>query len=304
MTEHPQPQPSPELASIQRWMQRVVTHPNGVAEGIDSSEARDEIAIGSEQIESVIGRSKNQTSIERLEVYANGYYTRLLECLALEFPAVSHALGDDAFDGLGFMYLQDYPSTSYTLAQLGANFPEYLAETRLPYETDDGIPDWADFLVDLAHLQRLYSQVFDGPGTEKLETLKPDALQAIPPQQWGNARFEMAPCFRLANYRFPVQDYASAVRKKQKEIPVPDPEDTYLAVSRIRYKVRRWRITQEQYRLLESLQAGHTLQQSLETAFAESDHSDETIAADLKDWFHEWAEAGFFLAVRTETDAV
>ena len=293
-----QPQPFPDLARLQRWMQTVVAHPDGIAEGIDSDEARDDIDVDSQQVASVIRRSNRMTAIERLEVYAGAYYTRLLECLEAEFPAVAHAVGREAFDQLGFLYLQQYPSTSYTLASLGETFPEYLAENRLPYETDVGVPDWADFLIDLAHLERLYSRVFDGPGAEKLDTLRADDLLAIPPDRRPSIRFETAPCLRVARYRFPVQSYASAVRQKRKEIGVPDPLETHLAVSRINYRVRRWSITREQYRLLESLIAGNTLQQSLETAFAGSAADDATLAADLKQWFQEWTEAGFFLSVR------
>jgi Putative DNA-binding domain len=291
------PQPLPELARLQRWMQTVVSHPDGIADGIDSEEARGEMAVASQQVESVIRPSKRMTGVERLEVYGGAYYTRLLECLEAEFPAVTHALGREAFDEFGFLYLQQYPSRSYTLAFLGENFPNYLAENRLPYETDDGVPDWADFLIDLAHLERLYSRVFDGPGTEKLDTLHPDALLAIPPDRWPRVRFEMAPCLRVAKYRFPVQSYASAVRQKRTEIAMPDPLETHLAVSRINYRVRRWSVSREQYRLLESLIAGNTLQQSLETAFADSTEDDATLAANLKQWFHEWADAGFFLSV-------
>jgi hypothetical protein len=293
-----QPPPLPELARLQRWMQTVVAHPDGIAGGIDSAEARDEIDVASQQVEAVIRPSKRMTSIERLEVYGGAYYTRLLECLEAEFPAVAHAVGRDAFDGLGFLYLQQHPSTSYTLAELGAKFPEYLAENRLPYENDDGAPDWADFLIDLAHLERLYSQVFDGPGAEQLETLRPDALLAIPPERWPSIRFETAPCLRVARFRFPVQSYASAVRQKRTEIGVPDPLETHLAVSRINYRVRRWSMTREQYRLLESLIAGNTLHQSLETAFADSPADDAALAANLKQWFQDWADSEFFLSVQ------
>ena len=77
-------------------------------------------------------RSKRRTSVERLEVYANAYYARLLECLRDEFPALLHAVGEEVFDGLAFGYLQAYPSTSYTLSNLSRNFARFLEETRPP----------------------------------------------------------------------------------------------------------------------------------------------------------------------------
>ena len=70
-----------QLAQIQRWLQAVITHPDGVEAALSSSEARAEIDVPPEQIEEVVEPSKRRTSVERLEVYANAYYARLLECL-------------------------------------------------------------------------------------------------------------------------------------------------------------------------------------------------------------------------------
>ena len=142
---------------------------DGVEAGLDSVEARDAIDVSPDQVEDVVDPSKRRTSIERLEVYANAYYARLLECLRDEFPALFHALGEEVFDGLAFGYLQFYPSRSYTLSDLSRQFAEYLEETR-PRDDDDanGSPSWPDFMIDLARLERCYSEVFDGPGAERL----------------------------------------------------------------------------------------------------------------------------------------
>src|ERR1700693_5287793 len=105
-----------QLAQIQRWLQAVITHPDGVEAGLASSEARDQIDVDPGRVEQVVDPSKRRTSIERLEVYANAYYARLLECLRDEFPALLHAVGEEVFDGLAFEYLPSYPSQSYTLS--------------------------------------------------------------------------------------------------------------------------------------------------------------------------------------------
>ncbi|MFQ5732997.1 MAG: putative DNA-binding domain-containing protein [Planctomycetaceae bacterium] len=287
------------LGRLQRWMQSVITHPDGVVDGITSDGARREIDVPPERIEEVVARSQALTSVERLHIYAGGYYARLLDCLQAEFPATLHALGEDAFDGLAFGYLQDYPSRSYTLGALGANFARYLAETRPARETGDETPDWADFLADLAKLERLYSDVFDGPGIERRDTLQSDDVLAVPPSDWRHVRFEPAPCLRLATFRFPVQEFASAVRNEE-EASFPEPAVTYLAVSRLNYRVRRWSLSREEYDLLQSLVRGATLQKSLETAFADSDADDDTLAARLRDWFEEWTASRFFVAIRRD----
>src|ERR1700727_1403841 len=111
------PRDLPQLAQIQRWLQAVITHPGGVEEGLDSEEARANVDLPAERVEQIVDPSKRRTSVERLEVYANAYYARLVECLRDEYPALLHAAGEEVFDGLAFGYLQSYPSQSYTLSE-------------------------------------------------------------------------------------------------------------------------------------------------------------------------------------------
>jgi len=289
---------APRLDQIQRWLQAIIMHPDGVSAGLESSEARSEVDIRPDQIEQVVDRSKRRTSVERLEVYANAYYARLLECLRDEFPALLHAVGDEVFDGLAFGYLQAYPSTSYTLSNLSRNFARFLEETR-PRDEDDASPSWPDFMIDLARLERTYSEVFDGPGAERLTLLKADEIQTLPPEAWPAARLVPVPCLRLLALRYPVQEYATGVRKKENP-PFPDPEPTWLAVSRVEYVVRRWTLSRVQYQLLESLISGLPVGTAIEKAARvaiENGQSVEHLAEDLRMWFEEWSAAGFFQAI-------
>jgi hypothetical protein len=288
----------PRLDQIQRWLQAVIMHPDGVSAGIESGEARSEIDVTPDRIEQIVDPSKRRSSIERIEVYANAYYARLLECLRDEFPALLYAVGDEVFDGLAIGYLQAYPSTSYTLSELSRHFPQFLEETRPRDEGDEG-PSWPDFMIDLARLERTYSEVFDGPGAERLKLLGVRDVEAVPPDEWPSARLVPVPCLRLLALRYPVQEYATGVRKKE-EPPFPDPEPTWLAVSRVNYVVRRWTLSRIQYDLLNSLLTGTTVGEAIEQAArsaAASGQTFEQLATDLRDWFQEWSAAGFFQAI-------
>ena len=115
--------PKYDLEQIRRWMQAVIVHPLGVEQGIASDDARQHVDVDAAGIERVVTRSKALSAVERLGIYGYAYYARLLECLKEEFPAVLHAVGEEAFDAFALGYLQKYPSRSYTLFELGANFP-------------------------------------------------------------------------------------------------------------------------------------------------------------------------------------
>ncbi len=291
MADHP-PQP---LDVIQRWMQSVIVHPAGVTAGIKTASHAGEVQQGADRVEELICRSRAQTSIERLEVYSNAYKARLIEVLIGEYPAFVHALGEDAFVGLAAGYLEVHPPVSYTLGELGRSFADYLVATRPPNESEDGSPDWADFLIDLARLERCYSEVFDGPGIEELPPLDSDRFRHLPPEQWITSRLVAAPCLRLAVFRFPVHEYASAVRHQQ-EPESPIAQVTRLAIHRREYVVRRTTIDAIQFDLLTRLVEGTSIGQALEQLI-EANSQAVVTADELSAWFRDWAAAGFFIGL-------
>ncbi|MDB5346210.1 MAG: hypothetical protein JWP89_4587 [Schlesneria sp.] len=290
-------QPPQPLDVIQRWMQSVIVHPAGVAAGIDSASHTGEIEQGADRVDELICRSRAQTSIERLEVYSNAYKARLIEVLIGEYPAFVHALGEEAFVGLASGYLEVHPPASYTLGELGRFFADYLLETRPPNESEDGSPDWADFLIDLARLERCYSEVFDGPGIEELPPLDAERFRHLSPEQWITCRLVAAPCLRLAAYRFPVHEYASAVRHQQ-EPESPIAQVTRLAIHRREYVVRRTTIDAIQFGLLTRLVEGASIGQALEQLI-EANSQAVVTADELSAWFRDWAAAGFFIGLAT-----
>jgi hypothetical protein len=248
-------EPRPTLDQIQRWMQAVMMHPAGVEAGVGSDAAREQIDVDAENVGRVVLPSRHQTSLDRLRIYGNAYYARLLECLNEEFPALRHAVGEEAFASFAAAYLQAHPSQSYTLGELGRAFPRFLCETRPPEERSESRPNWTDLVIDLATVERTYSEVFDGPGVENARVLQPGDLNSVPPDRWPEARLVPAPCLRLLELAYPVHEYISAVRRKEPPA-VPAPRRTFLVVTRRDYRVRRCAMSQDEFRLLAALVAG------------------------------------------------
>ena len=290
-----------ELDVVQRWFQAVVSHPSGVGEGVDSSKAQGLICLKRDELEKIVRSTRRFSASERLSVYANAYYARLLECLGESFPVLKHALGEDTFNEFAFGYLQTYPSRSYTLNRLGEGFARYLDETRPRSSGTEPLgPDWPDFLIDLARLEWVIGQVFDGPGLEQEDPLDYESLQAIAPDQWPQARLKLAVCLKLLQFSYPINDYYTEARRASEgeEIPLPEARRQFVAISRREYVVRRYELSEPQYRLLESLQAGQTIGQAIECAAEILDADDQELAVSLRSWFHNWAAEGFFQAVQ------
>src|SRR5215470_3697731 len=66
------------------------------------------------------------TSVERLEIYNRVYWFRILSSLADDFPGLRAVIGQQKFDKLIRAYLNDCPSESFTLRNLGARLESWL----------------------------------------------------------------------------------------------------------------------------------------------------------------------------------
>jgi hypothetical protein len=296
--------PPPDLERLQRWMQSAITHPASVVDGLNAAETRQHIDLSANDVEQVVTRSQKLTAVERLAIYSTAYYARLLECLRQEFAVLLHTLGEEVFDSFAVDYIRTYPPGSYTLCQLGANFPRFLAESRPPEEEGTETPDWADFLIELAVLERTFGEVFDGPGVEGQSLMDATALAAVATERWPQARLTPVPCLRLLSFRFPVAVHFTAVR--QGDSPeLPEPADTFLAITRRRYMVRHFSLSRTEYAVLTALVEGATILEAVGVAAQQQDEDMDDLAARLRDWFQTWTSSGFFQTVEfTDTDAV
>lgn len=282
------------LQQIQKWMQSVITHPAGVHAGMVSENAKQLLGENSEL--EIALPSERLSAEDRLKIYSDAYIARLIECLQADFPALQHAVGDETFGSFVVGYLQKFPSTSYTLADLSQHFPDYLNEIRPEETKGTDEPNWADFLIDLATLELCYNEVFDLPGEEQIENRLNEQILELDEERWPLCRLIPSKTLRLMELQFPIHEYISAVRKEQEpEFPAASP--TYLAISRRDYIVRRQAISEQQWKLLKELQHGKPIVEALEVFDAEEV---ESIAPQLFEWFKQWTAAKLFCGLETE----
>jgi Putative DNA-binding domain len=290
---------------LQRWLQAVITHAGGVAAGIESTAAREAISSAG-TLEAIILPSRSQSSLERLAVYGNAYYVRLLDCLRELFPACRYAVGDEVFDEFAYGYLQSYPPQSYTLGDLANNFATFLDETRreqLGDELDASRDDvqnaqpeeWSRFVVELARFEYVLDQVFDGLGTENDPPQLYEQLLAVPQDVWPSIQLRTAPCFRLLEFEFPVNDYYGAFRRSESP-DLPALGRSYVAVTRRDYIVRRFGLDVTQYRLLKAIMSGSTIGDAVARAASLTEDHDK-LPDRLSRWFSIWGREQFFARI-------
>lgn len=289
------PANAPEISTVQRWFLAVVTDPDGVEAGAGSDEARRWSPSVGGGVNEVIAGTSTLSAADRLAVYADAYYARLLECLRDVYPVVRRALGGELFDELGVDFLRCHPSRSYTLHALGQSFPDHLERIR-PARDAAEAPDWADFIVDLARFEWSLYEVFDGPGVEENPSWDPARLASASPGDWPRLCLRVAPCLRWMQFRFPVNEFYTEARKNLESIPdAPAPSPSFVAISRRDFVVRRYALNLRQYRLLTALAAGEPLSEAIGIAFDDIAPEElDTAGTQLRAWFQFWSGEPFF----------
>lgn len=228
-----------------------------------------------------------------LHLYQRGYILRLKKCLAEQFPALAHALGEALFSQFAERYLSRYPSNSYTLYELGNRFANFLEEDRpdktLPAEQRE---TWIDFMVDLAQFENLHFQLFDAPGHEGKNWPMPNT---------PDADLQLQPCFALAQYRYPVAWYYHAVKQHSQQqttqrVKLPKAQLCYLALLRKDFQVTTFPITAMHYQFLSLVKTHNNINKALEVI---SEQNQIPIAVVQQSWQKEvkmaWLNAGFFV---------
>ena len=115
------------------------------------------------------------SAAERVRIYARMYALRLRDALALDYPALLAALGDDAFDALAQRYVAAHPSDRPSLRDLGRHLPGFLRRDR-------GVPSWQ---AELAQLEWAMVEAFDAVDEPLLER---STLAALAPDGWPALR--------------------------------------------------------------------------------------------------------------------
>ncbi len=284
------PRDIPELDRIQRWMQALILDPDGVRSGLRSEAARKILPHSEERLEDLVLPSQKLSSVERLSIYGNMYFLRLIEILGDEFPTVRHLFGTELFGKVVKDYVTRHPSTNYSLTRLGSSFPHYLVD-----EARD-IPH-REFAGAVATVERAMEDVFD---ERRVEPIQFEDLTAIPTERWGDVRLQTIPALRLLQLDYPVNAYITAVRE-DRHMDIPAATRAFVAVYRHNFRAWRVDLDLQRFTLLAALERGESLGSALELCAS----LPEADAAGLMDvvsvWFREWASEGLFYGAQLDS---
>lgn len=270
---------APGLRQLQRWFASVTTHPEGVLEGRLS-------ARRSQKLERLVTPGPRLSAIDGVQIYNDGYFVRLVECLTDDYPALSYALGEEAFSELARAYIAQHPSRSRSLNAYGQHLAAFCRTRAEP---------WSAFAADLARLEWALVEVVHEPASE---SLRPDALATIPAARWQTARLLPSPGLRLLGFDYPVNDFFQAFRdERAPQLPERAPSATVV----YRQGPALWRMGLEPRAalLLKDLLASVPLAIAIATLEARSQATgtSEELTRLLPQWLGSWVQSGFFRGV-------
>jgi hypothetical protein len=179
----------PSLAELQRRFFELVTGPEGVAEELAAR------GIPERELRAIIAGDARASAVERLDVYANMYFFRILDVLRADYPKLVAVLGDDAFHDLATDYLQAHPSRHPSLRFVGAALPAFVARHALAAERP--------WLGELAALEWARVDVFDRADAEVLAR---EALANVAPEDFAAIGLAPVPACALVPAAFAVED--------------------------------------------------------------------------------------------------
>jgi hypothetical protein len=222
----------------------------------------------------------------QLEVYREQFWLRHVDALAEDFVTIHHVLGHDGFTTLVERYLVEHPPTDFSLRDLGAKLPAFVA-SHAAYREDT-------LIVDCARLEWAFVDAFDAADTGPLD---PASLARVPEDAWPAARLSFHPAMQRVALSHPTHDYRAAVRRGE-DPPRPPLSPVWVVVFRGADTLQFIEVEPLAFDLLERLAQGEALGPACEAVAARAEGDDAAeLEAKVGGWFQQWAAWGWVSAI-------
>jgi hypothetical protein len=195
------------LRDVQARFYDLVTAPEGVAKTLaDRGESDGALAP-------MIAGDARLSAVDRLDVYANMYFYRLLDVLRDDYAKVAAAVGEGAFHNLVTDYLLACRPAHASINRAGDRLPQFLVDHAVSRERP--------WLPALARMERTYNELFDGPDADVLSL---DDVRALPPAELMSLVLAPIPCHRLVTHDFAIDELWFALEEGVPESVAALPE--------------------------------------------------------------------------------
>jgi hypothetical protein len=284
------------LPSLQRWFATLMMAPGEVRDALPQAASvsglSDELlTCDDDDLARVLTHGPRSTASDRLNVYRQSYFARLIECVADDYPALQYMLGEDGFAELAQAYVEKYPSRNPNLNYYSRHLATFLRESQPPTSQP------RELCADLAELEWAMVEVLHAPAAEAIDLAH---LQTYPFEKWASACFHRADTARILRFAYPVNRFYQAFRNDEGPA-APEAGTSATAVYRQGQTIWRMDLTPGMCGLLETLFGGASLGEALGTLQLPEDPAAMTkLLENAMVWFREWVSGGLFGAITVE----
>lgn len=272
----------PSLRKTQEWFGSIIERPLG-----DNSTIAPIAPSGTaieEEAKQFIAKSPTLNPHERIQIYNQQYWWRLLNTLQEYFPTITRLFGYHDFNTtIAIPYLLKFPPDTWSLAILGKKLPGWV---KTYYQAED-----RDLVYDAAVLDAAFHALF---------FISPlPAVTADMSNELLEKKFYLQPHVHLFKHPYDFFSFRKDLNKEPVEhwldndFPPLPKHTTYTMLLRARDGKTVWKTLNEaEYSVLEKIQKGITLDK-LSTWLEKSPPAIKEVAEkSLAGWFREWTLQG------------
>lgn len=226
---------------------------------------------------------------ERLQIYNQQYWWRLLTTLQELFPLTLRLFGYDEFNqAIGVPFLSKYRPNSWSLNDLGLDLPRWIKED---YRLED-----QTLILAAAELDLAYYHLYLKP---RLPPINADSLG----EDFSEIRLKLQPHVYLFSYPFDLFPFRREMLKEnpehwiQNDFPEISKQTTHTLLFRKINGNSGWKhLSEVEYALLCRFKGGATILSVCEWLEEQPPPFRSQAEENLQDWFREWTRFQIFTA--------
>jgi hypothetical protein len=282
------PTPPDSLSTTQYWFAQIITQP------LQEDSLLPPLTPSGQSIQVEASKHIKPSQLhphERIQIYYQQYWYRLLNILHESFPLVVRLFGYTDFNQtIAIPYLKKYPPNHWSLNQLGDRLPQWIKEE---YHQPDQALVYNAAVLDEAFTSSFVASHYppidpkntiQQGGTDSLLSLKIYLQPHVHIFQWEYNLFIFRQAFLKESVEYWIENDFPKLEKEKNYSFIfhRGPENNLF-----------WRsISPGQFFLIQLLKKGSTIEEACEALESE----DEAIVTDasthLQQWFHEWTQLG------------
>ncbi len=161
------------------------------------------ILTAESSIVSDIANSSQLSAQASLEIYRQAYYGRLMEVLTEDYSGLCGLMGEQAFQQLCRDFIDNYPSTHFSLRYYGELLAKFLTHTHHKQR---------ELFVEMANFEWALTMAFDAADRPLLTLVE---LKKLSSAAWPQLHLALHPSVQVINCRWNTPQLWQAVIDKQ-----------------------------------------------------------------------------------------